>query len=125
MVKQKKTKDSVSGVALGGFLGGMVGSLCCVTPLVLVLLGLSSISGAAALAGYLQQNYRWTLFIPIGLVLLFTSIYLHIKRKEGVCNLNIIKNYKYYVGGTIIFAIIVWVLVIFIIVPAAFKLLER
>jgi hypothetical protein len=107
-----------------GFVGGLLGSLCCVTPLVLVLLGLSGLSGAMALAGTLQQNFRWTLFIPIGLVFLLASIYFHIKKREGTCNVKLIKHYKAYVIGTIVFAIIVWFSLIYVIVPAIFGMLS-
>jgi hypothetical protein len=111
--------------ALGtGFVSGVLGSLCCVTPLVLVLLGFSGVSGAMALAGTLQQNFRWLLFIPLGVLFLGGSIYVHLKRKEGVCNLNTIKQYKYYVIITILFTIAIWILLIYAIVPAAFALLS-
>ena len=71
-----------------GFIGGLVGSLCCVTPLVLVLIGLSGVAGATALAGTLQQNFRWTLFIPLATLFLMGAMYFHIKKKAGVCNLT-------------------------------------
>lgn len=106
-----------------GFISGLFGSLCCVTPLVLVLLGLSTVSGGAALAGVLQQRFRLVLFIPLAIIFLSLSIYFHIKRKEGVCNFHTLKNYKSYVLVTIIFAIIVWVLLIYVIVPVIFGLL--
>lgn len=113
------------GRSLGtGFFGGLFGSLCCVTPLALVLLGLSGVSGAMALAGTLQQNFRWTLFIPLGLVFLLGSIYFHIKKREGVCTVNTLKQYKSYVIGTIIFAVVVWASLIYVIVPAVFSLLS-
>ena len=106
-----------------GFFAGLAGSLCCVTPLVLVLLGLSGVTGAAALAGSLQQNYRWTLFIPVALVLLLASIYFHVRRREGTCTIKNIKKQKWYVIGTVSFALIVWTLLLYAIVPAMFKLL--
>jgi hypothetical protein len=116
----KNLKRSLS----SGFLSGLTGALCCVTPLVLVLLGLSSVSGAMGIASYLQQNFRWTLFIPLALVLLFTSIYLHIKRKEGSCNLKNIKKNKNYILITIIFTILTWTTLIYLLVPFLFKLLS-
>ena len=105
-----------------GFLGGLIGSLCCVTPLVLVLVGLSGVSGAMALAGNLQQTFRWTVFIPIAIIFLFIAMYFHIKRRAGVCNLRTIKRYKTYVIVTILFAIIIWASLIYVIVPGVFRL---
>jgi len=113
------------GKSLGsGFISGLVGSLCCVTPVVLVLIGLSGVSGAMALAGTLQQNFRWTLFIPLGALFLIGSLYVHIKKRAGVCNVRTIKHYKAYVISTIIFAVVIWALLIYVIVPAIFGMLS-
>ena len=107
-----------------GFIAELVGSLCCVTPLVLVLLGLSGVAGAMGLAAFLQQNFRWTLFIPLGIIFLTGSLYYSIKRKVGVCNVQTIKRYKAFVIGTIVFAIIVWAPLIYVIEPAIFEFLS-
>lgn len=115
-----ETKNSM----LSGFGSGLLGSLCCVAPLVLVLLGLSGVTGAMALVGTLQQNYRWTLFIPMAALFLIGSIYFHIKRKEGVCNTKTIKKYKLYIIMTVGFAVVVWIALLYAIVPLAFKLLS-
>jgi|TARA_B100001971_G_C18232042_1_gene564551 hypothetical protein len=117
--KKNETKKSL----LTGFISGLLSSLCCVTPLVLVLLGLSGVAGAMGLAGFLQQNLRWTLFIPLGLIFLGSSIYLYIRKKEGTCNLKTIQKYKTFVITTILFAVIVWILLIYVIVPYIFGLL--
>ena len=107
-----------------GSISGLLGALCCVTPLVLVLVGLSGVSGAAALSGTLQQNFRWTLFIPLATIFLVLALYFQLKKKEGVCNLNTIKKYKWFVLTTVLFAVIIWVLLIYAIVPAIFSLLS-
>jgi len=107
-----------------GAVAGLLGALCCVTPLVLVLVGLSGVAGAMSLSETLQQNYRWTLFIPLAIIFLVGSIYYHIKGKSGVCNLKTIKHYKTYVISTIVFAIVIWVALLYMIVPAIFKLLS-
>jgi len=106
-----------------GFFSGLIGALCCVTLLVLVLIGLSGISGGMALAGTLQQNFRWTLFIPLATIFLVTAMYFHIKKREGVCNVRTIKKYKTYVIVTIGFAVIIWASLIYVIVPSVFSLL--
>ena len=106
-----------------GFVGGLLGALCCVTPLVLVLIGVSTMSGAMALSGSLVQNFRWTVFIPVAVLFLMLAMYVHIKNKSGSCNLKTIKRHKTYVITTVVFAIIVWVLLLYVIVPAIFGLL--
>ncbi len=107
-----------------GFISGLFGSLCCVTPLVLVLLGLSGVSGAMGLASYLQQNFRWALFIPLGVLFLIGAIYFQIKRKAGVCSFATIGRYKKFVMSTIIIAVVVWALLIYVIVPGIFGILS-
>jgi hypothetical protein len=106
-----------------GFISGFIGSLCCVGPLVLILLGLSGVSGAIALSGDLTSYYRWTLFIPLASVFLLSSVYFYIKKKEGVCNLKMIKHHKAYVITTISFAVFVWIALLYVIVPTAFSLI--
>lgn len=114
----------VKGFLRTGIGAGFLGSLCCVTPLIVVLLGLSGASGAMALAGSLQQNYRWTLFIPLAFLFLVASIYFYIKKDAGKCDLKTLKRYKSYVIGTIIFAIVIWAMLIYVLVPLAFKFIS-
>ena len=107
-----------------GFFAGLIGALCCVTPLVLVLIGFSGVAGAMALSGNLVQYYRWTLFIPLASIFLIGAIYFHVKRKSKVCNLKTLKKHKSYVIATILFAAIVWVVLLYVIVPIAFSLIS-
>ncbi|PIN80480.1 hypothetical protein COV11_03925 [Candidatus Woesearchaeota archaeon CG10_big_fil_rev_8_21_14_0_10_30_7] len=106
-----------------GSLTGLFGSLCCTAPLVLVLLGLSTVSGGMSLAGYFQETFRWTLFIPLATLFLILAIYFHIKNKNNVCNLKTLKANKIFVLTTVFSAIIVWVLLLYVIIPAIFGLL--
>jgi hypothetical protein len=67
-------------------LGGFIGALCCLAPIVLVLLGLASVSAAASLGNVLYGEYAWAfriaalVFLAIGLVVYF--------RKRGICSLS-------------------------------------
>ena len=51
----------------------VIASLCCLTPVVIVLFGLGSVSLAASLADTLYGTYAWV-FRIVGLVLLGLSI---------------------------------------------------
>ncbi len=113
-----------SGCRIGEIGGLTLGALCCVTPLVLVLIGLSGASSAMALAGTLQQSFRWMLFIPLATLFLVAAIFLQIRKKEGVCNVKTIKKYKYYVLFTFIFALLTWVALLYVIVPMGFSLIS-
>lgn len=61
-------------------------SLCCLSPAIFVLLGLSTASAAAGLADTLYGEYKWV-FRTMGLVLLFASMILAL-RKKGICTLD-------------------------------------
>ena len=74
------------------FLSGSLGGLCCLTPIVLVLLGLANVSVAASLGNVLYGDYRWV-FRILGLLFLggFLVVYF---RKRGVCTLDEAKRQR-------------------------------
>lgn len=61
-------------------------SMCCLSPVILVLFGLSSVTFAASLADTFYGDYRWV-FRGFGLLLLMGSIVLYLRR-QGVCTLD-------------------------------------
>lgn len=63
-----------------------IASLCCLAPIVLVLLGLSTVAFAASLTNILDGQYRWA-FILAGLVILIVSLIIYF-RKRGVCTID-------------------------------------
>lgn len=74
------------GVLAISALAAFVGSLCCVTPVVLVLLGLASISVAADMGNVLYGEYRW-IFRIVALGFLAAALILYFRRK-GICTLD-------------------------------------
>jgi hypothetical protein len=70
------------GVFLISALAGIVGGLCCVAPIVLVMLGLASIAVATDLGNVLYGQYRW-LFRGGALLALFFYF-----RSRGICTLD-------------------------------------
>ena len=82
METSKKQTDRKA-IFLLSSLAGILGGLCCLTPIVLVLFGLATISGAASLGMVLYGEYRWVfravafLFLALGLVVYF--------RQSGIC----------------------------------------
>ncbi len=79
-------------------------SLCCLSPVILVLLGLSTVSFAGSLADTLYGDYKWV-FRSIGLVLLIVSLFLYF-HKRGVCTLDQAKRRKNEIINTILIALI-------------------
>lgn len=65
----------------------IVASLCCLTPVIIVLFGLGSVSLAASLADTLYGDYKWV-FRGIGLVLLALSIIWYLRREKGICTID-------------------------------------
>ncbi len=67
-------------------LGGFIGALCCLAPIVLVLFGIASVSAAASLGNVLYGDYAWAFrlaaggFLVAGLMVYF--------RKRGICTLD-------------------------------------
>jgi len=74
------------GILVFSVLGGLLGGLCCLTPIVLVLLGLASVSVAADAGNILYGKYSWEfriaalVFLAAGLVVYF--------RSRGICTLD-------------------------------------
>lgn len=62
-------------------------SLCCLSPIILVLLGLSTVSFASSLADTLYGDYAWY-FRGAGLVLLIVAIVYYLRRTKGICTLD-------------------------------------
>lgn len=79
-------------------------SLCCLSPIVLVLFGLSTVTFASSLADTFYGEYKWV-FRAAGLVLLLISITLYY-RKKGVCTLDQAKKHKNEILNTVILALI-------------------
>jgi hypothetical protein len=79
-------------VLLLSSLGGFIGALCCLAPIILVLFGLASVSAAASLGNVLYGDYAWAfraaalLFLAAGLVFYF--------RKRGICSLDDAKRHR-------------------------------
>jgi NADH:ubiquinone oxidoreductase subunit 6 (subunit J) len=61
-------------------------SMCCLSPIILVLLGASTVTFATSLTDVLYGDYKWA-FRAFGLLLLVGSIVLYLRR-QGVCTLD-------------------------------------
>jgi hypothetical protein len=79
-------EDDSKGVVIISALAGLIGGLCCLTSVVLVLLGLASVSVAADLGNVLYGEYRW-LFRVAALAFLGLALWIYFRRK-GICTLD-------------------------------------
>lgn len=92
------------GIFLISALAGLIGGLCCVTPIVLVLLGLASISAAADLGNILYGNYRWA-FRSVALVFLALALLVYFRRR-GICTLDQARRARYRILNTTLVVLI-------------------
>lgn len=66
-------------------------SLCCLSPVILFLLGLSTASFATSLADTLYGDYAWY-FRGAGLVALLVALVYYFRRKKGICTIDEVKK---------------------------------
>lgn len=86
----------------------LIASLCCVAPIVLVLLGVATVSFGASLSDTLYYDYKW-LFRSIGFVALVISLIIYF-RKKGVCTLSEAKRRKNEIINTVLIVFIIFLL---------------
>ena len=88
-----------------GLPGAVVATLCCLSPLVLVLCGLGASSFSVVLFTRTLAPYEWLFFVA-GALLLAASIVLYF-RGRGVCTLSEAKARQGEVVNTIVLVAIV------------------
>lgn len=66
-------------------------SLCCLSPLVLVALGLSTVSFATSLTDTLYGDYKWA-FRGFGIGMLAVSLVIYLRRTKNICTLDEVKK---------------------------------
>lgn len=105
----------------------IIASLCCLSPVILVLFGLSTVTFAGSLADTLYGGYKW-LFRGIGLILLAGSLILYLRRQKGICTLDQAKKRRNEIFNIVLVsvsaAIIGYVLWLYVIVEYIGKLLN-
>jgi len=84
-------------------------SMCCLSPVILILFGLSTVSFATSLADTLYGDYKWV-FRLLGLILLMGSLVFYIRRKKGICTIDEFKKRRNEVLNIIFTSLIVTVL---------------
>ena len=82
----------------------LIASLCCLSPVILVLLGLSTVTFAASLSDILYGSYRWV-FRGVGLLLLAAALWYHF-RKKGICTLDAAKKRRREIINTSLIVLI-------------------
>jgi len=74
-----------------GFFAGAIGILCCISPVILVLLGLSTVTAAIAMGNNLFYNYK-LYFIGASVIFLVIALALYLKQKKQCSISGVRKN---------------------------------
>lgn len=107
MTQETAETESKAWKSLGvGAIAGVLGWGCCLSPLVLLFLGLTGVSGAMSLAMVLNGQYHWV-FVILSIVFMVGAIYFNLRRKK-VCSLQGVKRQKNMVLGTVVGTIAVY-----------------
>lgn len=91
----------------------IVASLCCLTPIIIVLFGLGSVAIAGSLADSLYGDYKW-LFRIVGLILLGLSVFSYIRRQKGICTFDEAKKRRNEIFNIIAVALTIGVVGYFV-----------
>lgn len=65
----------------------VLASLCCLSPVILVLIGVSTVSFASSLADTLYGDYKW-IFRGVGLAALLIALFFYLTRQKGICTID-------------------------------------
>ncbi len=65
----------------------VVASLCCLSPIVILLAGFGTVTVASSLADTLYGDYKWA-FRLAGLAFLAVAILIYLRRTKGICTID-------------------------------------
>ena len=83
-------------------------SLCCLSPLLLFVFGLASLSFAASLTDVFYGTYKWV-FRGFGLLLLGITLVLYF-RKKGICTIDKVKRHRNQIINTVLISLIIGII---------------
>ncbi len=86
MAEPSQAGQDRKGIFLLSGAAAFVAALCCLTPIVLVLLGLSAVAAAADLGNVLYGDYKWE-FRAVAVVFLILALIVYFRRR-GICTLD-------------------------------------
>ena|SRR3989338_79998 len=87
----------------------LVASLCCLSPVILVALGISSVSFGASLADTFYGEYKW-IFRGAGLLALVFALAYYFRSQKGICTLDDAVRRRNEIINTVAVAVIASVL---------------
>lgn len=100
----------------------IIASLCCLSPVILVLVGLGTAGFAASLADTLYGEYKWY-FRAAGALALTVALIIYLRRSKGICTIDEAKRRRNeiinIVALTFVAGVIGYVIFLYVIVEVA------
>ncbi|TAK57728.1 hypothetical protein EPO17_01220 [Patescibacteria group bacterium] len=87
----------------------LLASLCCLSPIILVLLGVGTVTFASSFADILYGEYKWY-FRLVGLLALILSLIFYFRRVKGICTVDEAKKRRNEIINTVALSVIAGVL---------------
>jgi amino acid transporter len=87
-------------------IAAVIGGLCCLTPVILVLFGLSTVAFAASLSDTLYFGYAWW-FRGFALMFLLLGLGGYFYKKEKVCSIDEFKKKRKRIINFVLLAVII------------------
>jgi len=86
----------------------VVASLCCLSPIILVLFGIGTVGFASSLSDTLYGEYKWY-FRLAGFIALAVALLLYFRRSKGICAIDEAKRRRNEIFNTIALTVIMGV----------------
>ena len=87
----------------------VVASLCCLSPIILVVFGIGTVGFASTLADTLYGDYKWY-FRVTGLIVMTIALVLYFRRTKNICSLDEAKRRRNEIINTIALVLITGIL---------------
>lgn len=122
-VKNREKSDVESGIKIG-IAGGLLASICCIGPVVVILLGLGV--GSITFALYLSQ-YKLH-FLALSTVFVAFAIVLYLKKKSKTCGMNClspegIRRERNFVIRTVVIMLVFYLFMMYVLTPSIIGIL--
>ncbi|MFQ5834710.1 MAG: cation transporter [bacterium] len=117
-MKEEKNhrKSEIKKGVTAGFWSGILASLCCIGPLVIILFGSGTVSFALSISQY--KPY----FLGLAFLFMVSAIVLHLRKKNKTCGIHCfslegLKREKPFILSVILSMVIIYVLSLYVVMP--------
>jgi amino acid transporter len=83
----------------------VLASLCCLSPIILLLAGFGTVSFAASLTDTLYGDYKWA-FRAFGLLALIIALVIYLRKEKNICTLEEAKRKKNEIINIVLLSLI-------------------